>query len=376
MIARLGRSALRVRPRDVVVAARTRLSSAAPAAAPQPPAREAARDELGRAYATGRRKSSSARVWVFPGDGRVRVNGRNMVEYFKRATHVDEVIKPFLATKTACAFDVRATVAGGGLSGQAGAIRLGVARALLAHHDATGGDRAVGGETNEKRKQLPDARFIKCRDGELDEFPPGSMVWVRLTTSHKGQWWPGRTWKVRQCAKAHTLLAIKPEGRCALVKLFGGHCFEWAVAEDLAPYDAQRQGAYRENMLQWYSSAASRKKSRQEAIRALRKADEAETADWSDPWSTSDDSSDESEEEEREPEREERHVADGADGGEGAGAARARGPSPRRRGTPALAPAPPPRGGLARAPRPARRVGGGPDSQGKLNHRDHAIELP
>lgn len=130
MIARLGRSALRVRPRDVAVAARTRLSSAAPAAAPQPPAREAVRDELGRAYATGRRKSSSARVWVFPGDGRVRVNGRNMVEYFKRATHVDEVIKPFLATKTACAFDVRATVAGGGLSGQAGAIRLGVARAL------------------------------------------------------------------------------------------------------------------------------------------------------------------------------------------------------------------------------------------------------
>ena len=48
----------------------------------------------------------------------MRVNGRNMVEYFKRATHVDEVIKPFLATKTACAFDVRATVAGGGLSGQ------------------------------------------------------------------------------------------------------------------------------------------------------------------------------------------------------------------------------------------------------------------
>ena len=93
-------------------------------------AREAARDDLGRAYATGRRKSSSARVWVFPGDGRVRVNGRNMVEYFKRATHVDEVIKPFLATKTACAFDVRATVAGGGLSGQAGAIRLGGARAL------------------------------------------------------------------------------------------------------------------------------------------------------------------------------------------------------------------------------------------------------
>ena len=163
--------------------------------------------------------------------------------------------------------------------------------------DSTDGDRAAGAQTGEKPKQLPDARFIKCQDGELAEFPPGAMVWVRLTTSHKGQWWPGRTWKVRQCAKAHDLLAIKPEGQCALVKLFGGNCFEWAVAEDLAPYDAQRQGAYRENMLQWYSSSTGRKRSRHEAIRALRKADEAETADWSDPWSTSDDSSDESEEE-------------------------------------------------------------------------------
>ena len=53
-----------------------------------------------------------------------------MVEYFKQPTHIDEVIKPFLATKAACAFDVRATVAGG-LSGQAGAIRLGVARARV-----------------------------------------------------------------------------------------------------------------------------------------------------------------------------------------------------------------------------------------------------
>jgi len=163
--------------------------------------------------------------------------------------------------------------------------------------DSTDCDLAAGAKTGEKPKQLPAARFIKCREGELAEFPPGAMVWVCLTTSHKGQWWPGRTWKVRQCAKAHDLLAIKPEGQCALVKLFGGNCFEWAVAKNLAPYDAQRQGAYRENMLQWYTSSTGRKRSRHEAIRALRKADEAEMADWSDPWSTSDDSSDESEEE-------------------------------------------------------------------------------
>ena len=92
--------------------------------------REAIHDALGRAYATGRRKCSSARVWVFPGDGRVSVNGVSLVEYFRRASHVDEICQPFLTTSTSCEFDVKCTVKGGGLSGQAGAVRLGVARAL------------------------------------------------------------------------------------------------------------------------------------------------------------------------------------------------------------------------------------------------------
>jgi len=151
-------------------------------------------------------------------------------------------------------------------------------------------------EQKRKYNRRPDSRFIKCKDAELSDFAPGTMVWVRLLSSHKGQWWPGRTWKLRQCAKAYDLLDTKPEGERALVKLFGSNSFEWAAKEDLAPYDAQRQTAYRENMLQWYTTTKA-KKSRQMALKALRQADTAEIEEWSDPWSTSEDSSSESEEE-------------------------------------------------------------------------------
>ena len=147
-----------------------------------------------------------------------------------------------------------------------------------------------------RRERRPDSRFIKRRDAELTEFPPGMIVWVRLRSTHKGQWWPGRTWKLRQCANAYDLLDIKPEGSLALVKLFGSNCFEWASKEDLAPYDAQRQSSYREGMLLWYNESASRRKSRGSALKALRCADAAEVEEWSDPWSTSDASSSSDEE--------------------------------------------------------------------------------
>lgn len=108
----------------------------APRQSTLPMVREIERDALGRAYGTGRRKTSSARVWVFPGTGVVTINGKNLIEYFVRGSLVDEVVKPFAATATACSFDVKATVKGGGLSGQAGAIRHGVARALQAYDPA------------------------------------------------------------------------------------------------------------------------------------------------------------------------------------------------------------------------------------------------
>ena len=82
-------------------------------------------------YGTGRRKSSVARVRLIPGTGNVTINGRNIDEYFGLETLKMIVTQPFGVTKTEGTFDIICTVKGGGVSGQAGAIRHGVARALL-----------------------------------------------------------------------------------------------------------------------------------------------------------------------------------------------------------------------------------------------------
>lgn len=87
-------------------------------------------DDLGRAYATGRRKESVARVWLKKGTGKVTVNGKVQDEYFGRQTHLLVLNQPFLIVDRVNAFDVIATVKGGGLSGQAGAVRHGISRAL------------------------------------------------------------------------------------------------------------------------------------------------------------------------------------------------------------------------------------------------------
>jgi small subunit ribosomal protein S9 len=87
-------------------------------------------DKLGRAYATGRRKNAVARVWIKPGSGKVTVNGKEQSAYFCRQTHLLILNQPFLIADRVGRFDVFATVTGGGLSGQAGAVRHGIARAL------------------------------------------------------------------------------------------------------------------------------------------------------------------------------------------------------------------------------------------------------
>ena len=83
-------------------------------------------------YGTGRRKKSVARVRIYPGSGEITINGRSIDEYFGRETLKLIVNQPFGVTGTAGKFDIVANVTGGGISGQAGAIRHGVARALLA----------------------------------------------------------------------------------------------------------------------------------------------------------------------------------------------------------------------------------------------------
>ena len=92
--------------------------------------REPKVDSLGRAYGTGRRKDSVARVWVKPGSGKVTVNGRDQAEYFSRKTHRLILNQPFLIVNGVSKYDVICTVKGGGLSGQAGAVRHGISRAL------------------------------------------------------------------------------------------------------------------------------------------------------------------------------------------------------------------------------------------------------
>lgn len=83
-----------------------------------------------RVYATGRRKDATARVWLSPGKGDITVNGKPVNEYFTRTTLELIVKQPFEVTDTAGKFDVLATVIGGGVSGQAGALRHGISRAL------------------------------------------------------------------------------------------------------------------------------------------------------------------------------------------------------------------------------------------------------
>jgi small subunit ribosomal protein S9 len=87
-------------------------------------------------YATGRRKTSTARVWLSPGEGKRTVNGRPLQEYFPRTALHLVIEEPFAALPGESNFDVVATVRGGGLTGQAGAIRLGISRALVEYDEA------------------------------------------------------------------------------------------------------------------------------------------------------------------------------------------------------------------------------------------------
>lgn len=87
-------------------------------------------DQLGRSYATGKRKNAVARVWVKPGSGKITVNGKEFNAYFARPVLQMILRQPIVAAARDGQFDIVATVAGGGLSGQAGAVRHGISKAL------------------------------------------------------------------------------------------------------------------------------------------------------------------------------------------------------------------------------------------------------
>lgn len=112
------------------------VSGVAVATAEAPVTREAQRDSLNRAYATGKRKDAVARVWVKPGSGKITVNGKDMSVYFARPVLQLIVNQPFGVAGVEGQYDVVATVAGGGLSGQAGAVKHGISKALQLHEPA------------------------------------------------------------------------------------------------------------------------------------------------------------------------------------------------------------------------------------------------
>lgn len=105
-------------------------------------------------YGTGRRKTSVARVRLVPGTGKVTVNGREGKDYFRRTGQLEEALAPFKVTDTQNHFDVIARINGGGMTGQAGALRLGIARALL--------------EAGDYRAELKKAGFL-TRDARMVE---------------------------------------------------------------------------------------------------------------------------------------------------------------------------------------------------------------
>jgi small subunit ribosomal protein S9 len=123
---------------------RQAMATAQPAPTPTAPATRAMvpedvqprRDELGRSYATGKRKNAVARVWIKPGNGKIEVNGRDSPIYFARPVLRMLLNQPFVVTDRLGQFDVWCTVKGGGLSGQAGAVRHGISKALTFYEPA------------------------------------------------------------------------------------------------------------------------------------------------------------------------------------------------------------------------------------------------
>ena len=116
------------------------------------PVREPKIDAQGRAYATGKRKNAIARVWVKPGAGKITINGRPVETYFARPVLRMIIHQPFQVASRVDQFDVVATVSGGGLSGQSGAVRHGIARALCFYEPALRGAlKAAGFLTRDSR---------------------------------------------------------------------------------------------------------------------------------------------------------------------------------------------------------------------------------
>jgi small subunit ribosomal protein S9 len=133
-------------------------------------------------YGTGRRKSSVARVFLRPGKGEIKINNRSLEEYFGRETSCMIVRQPLETVDVLNKFDIYATVVGGGISGQAGAIRLGIARALVSYDES---DLAEDVEPNPNsfRRKLR-ARRLLTRDSRRVERKKVGLHKARRATQY------------------------------------------------------------------------------------------------------------------------------------------------------------------------------------------------
>ena len=121
------------------------LGSVAQASQPAAPVHVQKLDKSGRAYATGKRKDAIARVWVKPGSGKITINGKEYDKYFARPVLQMILNQPLVAAGRVDQYDIVATVAGGGLSGQAGAVRHGISKALTYYEPTLRGVLKKGG---------------------------------------------------------------------------------------------------------------------------------------------------------------------------------------------------------------------------------------
>ena len=146
------------------------VASAAPAAAAVVAPRAPQRDKLGRSYATGKRKDAVARVWIKPGSGKVVVNGKEMAVYFARPVLQMILRQPFTVAGVEGQFDVMATVAGGGLSGQAGAVKHGVSKALQLYEPALRGALKAAGFLTRDSRVVERKKYGKAKARKSFQF--------------------------------------------------------------------------------------------------------------------------------------------------------------------------------------------------------------
>ncbi len=146
------------------------LQDLAQIAEPEAPKYEQKLDAQNRAYATGRRKDAVSRVWIKPGSGKITVNGRDQEIYFARPVLRMIISQPFDVTERRNQYDVVATVKGGGLSGQAGAVRHGISRALLNYEPELHGSLKSGGFLTRDSRTVERKKYGKAKARRSFQF--------------------------------------------------------------------------------------------------------------------------------------------------------------------------------------------------------------